>query len=291
SGALRKSFEIEGIVNKRIIHCSVAAQDFSAMGWVAAQLGAEAVLAAGHGLKDHARAAMQHCSRDIAHRHVYEHLGWCLVQGQRCFLHGGGALTAHGLRDDVAVTLSGALARYRFPAPPTGADCVTAVQASLALRSLLSEHGMAPLLGSTYLAPLRALLMPEPPDFTVWIQGRSGLFKSELAALIQAHWGDFSRTSLPARFVATGNALERLLFATKDALLVCDDYFPAGNRREAEAMDQTAARLLRGVGNGSGRPRMQRDTTMQPDLPPRGLSLATGERLPEGHSTNARLFL
>ena len=144
---------------------------------------------------------------------------------------------------------------------------------------------------AVYLAPLRELLVTEPPDFTVWLHGRSGLFKSEVAALAQAHWGDFSRMTLPASFVATGNALERLTFATKDAILVCDDYFPARNRREADAMDQTAARLLRGVGNGSGRSRMRRDTTMRPDLPPRGVTLATGERLPDGYSTNARLFL
>ena len=95
--------------------------------------------------------------------------------------------------------------------------------------------------------------------------------------------------TLPASFVATANALERLTFATKDALLVCDDYFPARNKREADSMGQTADRLLRGVGNGSGRPRMRHDTTLRPDLPSRGVTLATG--LPEGHSTNARLFL
>jgi hypothetical protein len=45
------------------------------------------------------------------------------------------------------------------------------------------------------------------------------------------------------------------------------------------------------MGNRSARQRMQHDTTMRSDLPPRCLVIATGERLPEGLSTNARTFL
>ena len=98
--------------------------------------------------------------------------------------------------------------------------------------------------------------------------------------------------TLPASFVATANALERLTFATKDALLVCDDYFPARNKREADSMGQTADRLLRGVGNGSGRPRMRHDTTLRPGpAPARRDAGHGGNASPRGHSTNARLFL
>jgi len=70
-----------------------------------------------------------------------------------------------------------------------------------------------------------------------------------------------------------------------------DDYHPAESRREAEAMAQVASRLLRGMGNQASRQRMRRDTTMQDELPPRGLALATGELLPQGHSNSARMFL
>jgi hypothetical protein len=82
-----------------------------------------------------------------------------------------------------------------------------------------------------------------------------------------------------------------LLYTPKDSLMVIDDYFPANTRRQADAMDQVAARLLRGMGNQAARQRMRRDTTMQDDLPPRCLALATAERLPEGHSSSARMFL
>ena len=287
----RKRFALAAMLKGQTYHLDIPEAQFAGMSWVTEHLGAQAIVMPGMTLKDHTRAAIQILSPHIAHRHVYEHTGWRVVDGERCYLHNGGAITAQGGRDDISVELSGVLARYQLPVPPTGAARIAAIKASLDLQALLPERGMFPVQGAVYLAPLRELLVTEPPDFTVWLHGRSGLFKSEVAALAQAHWGDFSRMTLPASFVATGNALERLTFATKDALLVCDDYFPARNRREADAMDQTAARLLRGVGNGSGRSRMRQDTTMRPDLPPRGVTLATGERLPDGHSTNARLFL
>ena len=282
SSDLRTTFEITATVRNQSMEYSVLAQDYRSMNWVEKAFGAEAILAGGTSRRDFAREGFQRCSGEIIRRYIYEHTGWRLVDGLPCYLHGGGAITAQGARDDIRVELSGSLARYQLPAPPTGAARVTAVLASLALHDLLPDGGMLPIQGAVYLAPLRELLAAEAPDFTLWVYGRSGLFKSELAALAQAHWGDFSRMTLPASFVATGNALERLTFATKDALLVCDDYFPARNRREADAMDQAAARLLRGVGNGSGRSRMRHDTTMRPDLPPVGSPSPQGNGCPRG---------
>ena len=147
-----------------------------------------------------------------------------------------------------------------------------------------------PLLAADYLAPLRELLGDEPPDFVLWLHGPSGTFKSEMAALAQSHFGSFPRQHLPASFVATSNAIERLLSTTKDALLVVDDYHPASDAREAASMAQVASRLLRGVGNSAGRARMRQDTHLRPELRPRGMVVVTGERLPDGHSTAARMF-
>ena len=73
-------------------------------------------------------------------------------------------------------------------------------------------------------------------------------------------------------------------------MLAVDDYHPAQDPREAQAMAQVASRLLRGVGNGVGRPRMRADTSLRPELTPRCVPLVSGERLPEGHSTAARAY-
>src|SRR5262249_15668697 len=151
---------------------------------------------------------------------------------------------------------------------------------------------MFPLLGPAYLAPLRPLLPEHPPDFVSWIFGPSGRFKTEYAILGMQHFGaDFASRNVPASFLATGNSLERLSHAAKDALSLVDDYYPATDRRPHDALELTAGRLLRSIGNQTGRPRMNADTTLRPDLPPQCVALATGEHQPEGHSTNARLLL
>jgi hypothetical protein len=147
-----------------------------------------------------------------------------------------------------------------------------------------------PLLGAVGLAPLRELLGEDAPDFTLWLHGPSGTFKSELQALGQAFFGDFSRQSLPVNFSATPNAVERFLFEAKDALLAIDDYHPASDRREQQAMDQVANRLLRGARNSAGRARMYADTRLRPAMTPRALPIVSGERLPRGHSSSARMF-
>ncbi len=43
----------------------------------------------------------------------------------------------------------------------------------------------------------------------MWIAGRTGSYKSEYAALALAHFGDFTRLTLPMTFETTGNGLER----------------------------------------------------------------------------------
>ena len=52
----------------------------------------------------------------------------------------------------------------------------------------------APLLAAAYAARLSEIVVP---DFTIWLWGGTGSFKSTLAALILSHLGDFSETNLP----------------------------------------------------------------------------------------------
>jgi len=285
-----RMFEIELAQQERHARCLVPATRFQSMTWAIEHFGAQAVIYPGSGGRDHAAAAVQLLSGGIRPRIVYAHTGWRLIDNAPLYLHADGAIGATGTVSGIEVDLSGKLGRYRLPAPPTDAACVEAVRASLDLLQLGPLGITVPLFACAYLAPLSALLDALRPDFVVWLVGGSGLFKSELAALVQAHFGDFTRLTLPANFEATANSIERTLFTAKDAVVVVDDYHPAGDPRQAQAMATTASRLLRGVGNGAGRSRMQADTSLRPDLPPRALAVATGERLPTGHSNLARLF-
>ena len=283
-------FEIEAVHRGRKVAFTIPSSTFGGMQWPLQYLGADAVVHAGATTKDHARAAVQFLSGEVPLRRTYAHTGWRTVDGEHLYLHAGGAIGADGYHGEVEVHLTGNLAKVELPAPPDGEDLRAAVRASLDLLSLGPLAITAPVLAAVYLAPLREFLGPDRYDLLPWLLGDSGAFKSEVAALGQAHYGPFTRQTLPANFLATANALEGVLFRAKDILLVVDDFYPETDRLRAQAMAAVASRLARGVGNGAARARMRADTSLRPDMPPRGLALATGELLPDGYSSVARLF-
>jgi hypothetical protein len=96
---------------------------------------------------------------------------------------------------------------------------------------------------------------------------------------------------LPGSWSSTANALEGLAFAAKDALLVVDDFAPAGSMADAERAHREADRILRAQGNRSGRQRMRADGSLRPAKPPRGLIVSTGEDVPRGQSLRARMLV
>jgi len=140
-----------------------------------------------------------------------------------------------------------------------------------------------PLFAAVYRAPLGGA------DFSLFLTGRTGTFKTALAALCQQHFGAaMDATCLPAHFASTANALEELAFCAKDALLVVDDFAPTGGVGDG-ALYAVAERLFRASGNHQGRGRMHGHRHLSDSRPPRSLILATGEEVPRGHSLRARL--
>ncbi len=260
---------------------------FEGLTWVSPNWGTRAVVSAGMGARDRLREAIQRASTDVTRRTIFEHPGWRLLDDLGwVYLHSEGGIGAAGSTTTPHVRLRGAVAGMTLPDPPAGDDLVTAIRASLAVREVAPDAITAPLLGAVYRAPL---LGAAPADTTLWLAGPTGVMKSELAALGQQHYGArFDRLHLPAQFSATANALERVLFDFKDALVVVDDFAPTGSTHDVHRYHATADRVLRGAGNGAGRSRMNADGTLRPDYPPRGLVLATGEDVVRGQSARAR---
>ena len=118
------------------------------------------------------------------------------------------------------------------------------------------------------------------------------MFKTELAALVQAHWGSgLDARHLPGSWSSTANANEGLAFLAKDAVLVVDDFAPGGSRVDVSRLHHDADRLFRAQGNRSGRGRMRVDASLRPPRPPRGLIVSTGEDVPRGASLGARMIV
>jgi hypothetical protein len=284
SGETHRFVEIEATVGARTRRFTIPAARFPGMSWVNEQLGTEAIVYPGIAVKDHARAAIQMLSPTPAERVVYAHTGWREIDGLPMYLHAGGAIGASGTIPGIEVNLPLDLANFSLPEAPTGTRLRDAVCASLAF----AFDGPAPITLLLAAALYRAVL--KTSDFTLHLAGATGVFKTALAALVQAHWGPkFTDRNLPARWSSTENALEALAFTAKDALLVVDDFAPSGTAIDVARLHRVAERLVRAQGNLGGRQRMRADTSLRPAMAPRGTTVSTGEDVPRGHSVRARM--
>jgi hypothetical protein len=276
-------FEMEAWQQERHRRFTLPVERFPAVEvWALQELGAKAIVLPGY--TPRAKVAIQSLSEGAVERRVFAQTGWRqLPDASWVYLHAGGAVGNDGAVPGVEVELPSNLSGFALPDPPGGEELVQSIQASLRLLDVAPDRVTVPLLGAVYRAPMG------PVDLAVWLAGRTGVYKSELAARAQQHWGPrLERERLPANWSSTGNALEEVAFTAADALLVIDDFAPEGTGVDRGRLYGTAARLLRAQGNSSGRARLRPDGTPRPVRPPRGLVVSTGEDVPRGHSVLAR---
>jgi hypothetical protein len=279
----RREFAVEAVVGEIKLAFCVSAAEFQRMDWVLNKLGPRAIIYPGQ--HQHARAAIQCLSGEIGEERIFSHLGWRKPDGHWVYLHAGGALGAGGSVSNVRVQLPPSLLGYRMEALQELDERARAVRDSLHFLRVAPDRISVPLLAGVYAAALGKR------GFSLFLVGRSGVFKSTIAALCQQHFGaamDASR--LPANFASTANALESLSFHAKDALLVTDDFAPTGMQSDG-GLRSVAERLFRAAGNQQGRSRMGKDGRSSTSQPPRALVLATGEEVPRGESIRARLLI
>jgi hypothetical protein len=282
------TFAVEGALadGTPLPRAEIPAEQFGWMHWPVEVWGTRAVVFAGFSTADHLRVALQLLSPSAPRRIVYGHTGWRNVAGQWDYLHGGGAIGRAGAVEGVDVNLPDALAGFRLPAPPSDVELIEAVRASLRLLELGPDRITVPVVGSIFRAVLG------PADFSLQLTGRTGLFKTELAALAQQHFGQtLNARNLPGSWMSTGNSLETLAFSAKDALVCVDDFAPSGSATDVQRYHREADRLIRAQGNSAGRSRCRADGSLKPGKAPRGLILSTGEDVPRGQSLRARLLV
>jgi hypothetical protein len=272
----------------------VAAGKFDGLGWVAEAWGSDAVVWGNE--KKILPSAIQGLSRvdnkgnPIAkpRRHVFEHTGWRKFDDHWCYLCADGAIFAKPQPKErrPSVELQPPLSNCQLPVTPDGHYLIAAIRASLQLLMLSPKSIAFPVLAGVY----RSVL--SPCDFSLHLVGQTGIFKSELAALAQQHFGaGFDARHLPGSWTSTANSLERLAFLAKEMLLVVDDFAPQGSSADVQRYHRDADRLFRGQGNNAGRQRMRHDGTLRLPNPPRGLILSTGEDIARGQSVRSRQLI
>ncbi len=260
----------------------VLASKFAQMGWVAENWGATAIVRAGYGAKDKLREAIQVLSPNVENKYTFIHTGWREIDGKQVYLSASGGLGVDGISVELANELEG------YCLPVEVVDPVGAMMASLRFLEIAPLEITVPIWSAVYLAPLSSVL---ELAFCLWLYGVTGTFKSTLAALALNHYGArFNEHRLMVNWWATPSAIEKYFFLAKDALMVIDDFRPEADPHKRRNLEQTAQRIIRHVGNRSGRNRMNADLSLHTTYIPRGLSLSTGEVLPGGRSIAARLF-
>ncbi len=280
---VRRFYQIETQKKGKVKLLTISDKDFEGLAWKS-QLGSNAVVYPGNGVKDHTATAIRLVSGEPPLEKVFAHTGWRKVDKTWFYLHAGGAI---GTADTSGLTVRlRSLPHYILPEPPSGESRIEAIRASLQILDFGIDTLTIPLLASVYRAAMGVA------DFSLHLWGTTGVFKSQLAALVQQHFGaEMNGNHLPAAWSSTDNALEALAFLAKDAVLTIDDFNPIGGQVDVKRWHSKADRVFRSQGNGSGRQRMRPDTSLRGSKEPRGLLLSTGEDIPNGQSLRARLVI
>lgn len=283
-----RTFNIAGVQRGRPLQpVDVSAIDFVAMNWPLKAWGIEISIRAGMGRKDQCRDAIQNMAKGIKELRIFTHLGWQRLEDKKwVYLHAAGCIGS----DNIIVEVEKELNKYVLPSKVN--DLKKAVRASKALLEIAPKEVTMPLLAHCYLAPLNDVFRRAgiEPNFLVWLFGGTGSRKTSIAMLFLCHFGKFNGKTPPASFKDTANAIERKAFATKDTVLLIDDYHPETSKSESDKMAQIAQRVLRMYGDRIGRGRLKSTIEFQNEYPPRGEAIVTGEDIPLGQSSVARFF-
>ncbi len=217
------------------------------------------------------RAAIQCVSRPAVRRQ-HEATGFIEHEGKLAYLHGAGVIGATS--EPVEVALSGPLAIYTFE----GLEGVSAHDMTRRLL-LLKDLAEAPvgvlLMAAMAGAPLAHF---QPPTFAILLYGSTNTFKTSMAIVVlSAHAkAPFGRTTIGAD--STAAAIESALHFAKDTVVVIDD-FVSGRSDTRNPQTHLMEQVVRAIGNGQARHRLQRNLSARRARPPRCLSLITGEHL------------
>ncbi|MDA2918731.1 DUF3854 domain-containing protein [Desulfobacterota bacterium AH_259_B03_O07] len=260
----------------------VSASSFANMNWVH-EWGNEAVIEPGIAAKDYLRHAIQTRSTPERSRR-FTHTGFREIDDRWEYLTSNGALE----REDISVSLPQELNKYQLPSKLTNE--VEALKASFSFLSIGSPEITYPLFANIYLSPLTTLLQPMP-SYVSLVYGESGSYKTTLAILQLAHFGNFLSIKDLSNFDDTANQLGKRAFTLKDTLMVLDDYHPSTQRYASQQKEMTLQRLIREVANRTERARLNPDTSEKARYSPRCNLLITGEELPNLQSTLARTLV
>ncbi len=267
---------------KKLNTIEIPTSKFSKMEWVCELWGNNAILEIGAKSKENVRLFIQEISKKRPEIHYYAHTGWRNEGNTWFYLTGNGVIG----KELVNVKLPSEIMRYALPPIPKNES--EAIQSSLSFLELTDLFITLPLWLYAYLSPLTTIIEPIP-NFSMYLLGSTGTFKSTLATCLLCHFGDFNINRL-SNFGDTANSLEKRAFTLKDTLMVLDDLHPSHDDKEANKKQNVAQSIIRAFSNRTGRGRLNPDASEKGRYSPRGMLLITGEEFVGVQSTIARIL-
>lgn len=243
--------------------------------------GNKAIIEPGFSIKDHVRYFIQSSSSESNITKCFTHTGWRKINGKHVYLSASGAIGS----PNIITKLPSEVKRYSLPLKAK--NIKKAIRTSFSFIDIGKSRVTIPLFAMLYLSPLVSLLKPKP-NFSGYVYGDTGTFKTTLALILLNHFGQFTHERLSS-FDDTANSLQKRAFILKDTLMVLDDYHPSARRADAQHKESIAQNLIRAFANRTARGRLNADTTDKGRYDPRGFLLITAEELISVQSSLARL--
>lgn len=228
----------------------------------------------------HVRIACQEISK-IKENSIMRQFGWNSKHTE--FITPSTRINASGMYDNVQTPV-----KQDVSQPVSALDiCAlgshmfkeTANHICTTLLGMAPDNVILPLMGHTFLPPLISFL-DDTTKYVLWLTGITGSGKSFLSRLLQCFYGDFRKDTSIASWTSTMNFLQVTGFYFKDSLFLVDD-FKKGNIRNTSELVQK----LQTYADGTGRGRLNSDSTTKNTKPIRGLMLTTGEDVPDNEAS------
>jgi hypothetical protein len=254
--------------------------------WVPEQLGSEASITVGHSERMTAAVETTSQALGIIKQHAIMQIGYATHGDTPIFVAPNLVLTLPGAdTSKLILHLPSEVARYSVAEVPTGVDLTAALEAAARVLDIGPLRVVLP----QWLMAFRATLpFIPPPRYAIWLFGVTGSLKSSTAAVCQNFFGrTWHHQQLPASFLDTVTILESAVHFPRHMLTVIDDAKGDG-QRSSDNVEGVAGRILRSIGNGTGRGRSRADLTQHPNRDPRSAVIITSEKQPPGGSAAAR---
>jgi hypothetical protein len=228
------------------------------------------------GMHKHLPSAILKLSGQFPTRQTYRFIGWTQINQQWVYVSPEVSINANGILPDLPeVELESRLHDYGLRA----ADWERS-QAAFQSAVCVLPKTLAPALIAFALLPVIQRFFPAAaPKPALHLVGTTGSGKSEIAALMNSFYGQFTRDTPPAQWGDTVNSVETLGYALADALYWVDDY------KTIYSDERTFTRFLQSYSRGMGRGRLTREAKLRQERPCRGLLLSTGETTIEGEAS------